>query len=229
MEKHTASGDSKTLPYVSYATFHNALGALVEHGLPPAIDKSVLNKFSGANQNLILSTLRFLGFTDAHDIPQEIFHSYQKAEPEKRKGILGLSIKENYPSQTKILAAATYLQLKDSFNNSNVKPSVKAKCLSFFLGAAKASGYSISNYIQKGLRERVPRKDSGPRKKKAPSGQKSTNKIIEDPEDPVIPEGMVSVPISIGVGRTWSVTIDENYTQEDFERFIQMAQIALKK
>src|SRR5688572_9738781 len=94
-------------PYVSYATFSNALTSLVEHGIPSQIDRSVLKQFSGFNQNLIFQAFRFMGFTNDKDEPTEHLHRYEKASPELRTEILGGLLKNRYPQQVKILANGT--------------------------------------------------------------------------------------------------------------------------
>ena len=220
----------KSPPYVSYSTFANALDSIAEHGAPHKIDRSVLKAFSGFNQTLLLSAFRYLGLTTDVDEPTPKLHEYCQADAEKRKGILGVLIKERYPQQTKILTSGSYQQLKDSFDMFGVQKGVKKKCISFFLVAVKATGYTISPYILKGLRTRGPRKEGAkkaPNKKPKERIQNDENTNDERSKPPDTPEGLVKVPIALGVGKTWYILLDEKHSQEDVKRFLQISQITL--
>lgn len=217
-------------PYVSYATFSNALTSVVEHGAPSQIDRSILKQFSGFNQNLIFQAFRFMGFTNEKDETTESLHAYEKATPEARKDILAQVLKSRYPDQVKVLENGTPQRLNDSFRDLTVEPSVKKKCVSFFLQMAKAADLPISVHILRSSRAQgsrsetarkrvsIQRKGNGPPKSPAPQ-----NEIMP------APQGMVQVPIAvgIGVGKTWHIMMDKNASVEEKSRFIQMAGIAL--
>lgn len=226
MESQEAS-NKKTLPYVSYATFSNALNSIVEHGLPPQIDRSVLTQFSGANQNLVMSTFRFLGLTNEKDEPTKKFEEYADADEEKRKGILSLLLKERYPNQVKLLLNGTYQLLKDSFDTAEVPASVKAKALSFFIGVARATGHQISAHIIKGMNARTVRRDGGSKKRTKVTTHSGDVDVLEEDEDVVLAEGMVRLPIPVGVGKTWYVIVGETYDKSDVEKFLQIVGITL--
>lgn len=214
-------------PYVSFSTFNHALTSIAEHGVPSQIDRSVLRQFSGANQNLIFQAFRFIGFTNEKDEPTEHLIRYAKGQPEEQKGILSEIIKKRYPDQVKILANGTSQQLKDSFKDLNVEPSVKQKCVTFFLQIAKVADLPISTHILRGSRSRSPRNGKG-----RTVGSKATRRSTSLPPPPllprdVVPPGMVSVPIAIGIGKTWTINIEENPAIEDMKRFVQMVKITL--
>jgi hypothetical protein len=221
----------KALPYVAFATFSNALSSLVEHGLPSQIDRSVLKQFSGVNQNLLFTAFRFMGLTNEIGEPTDKLHEYAKADQETRKAILATILKERYPEQVKILPNGTPQKLNDSFADINVEASVKKKCISFFLQMARACGLPVSAHIIKGARgtrNRGPRKD-GTKKPKATKTSGRGEAGSDQDEEITVPEGMVSVPISIGIGKTWAVVMDKTYTNEDLDRFCKVIQITLGK
>ena len=226
MEDVKSSPSKKTPPYVSYATFSTALASLCEHGLPPTLDRSVLKQFSGLNQTLLLSAFRYVGLTNEQYEPAEELQAFVKAEHEKRKEILGLLIKEHYPKQVKVLTHGTHQQLKDSVETGDVPSSVKAKCLSFFLGAAKATSYTVSNYILKGMRTRGPRQAT-----RKPTIKASAKNLAGDEETEndgsVVTQGMVAIPIAVGIDKTWQVIVDKSYHKDDVSKFIQIIQITL--
>src|SRR3990172_133726 len=41
------------------------------------------------------------------------------------------------------------------------------------------------------------------------------------------PEGMVRIPISIGIGKIWTLTMNQDYNVEDVDRFVQIVRITL--
>lgn len=229
MEKDKPSTVSTKYPYVSFATFASALVALADLGIPPTIDRSVLQQFSGANKGLLIQAFRHLGLTNSKDETQEVFHVYAKADPEKRKIILADLLKLHYPEQMKVLASGTIQNLKDTFNNTSVEASVKSKCIAFFLQTAKGSGLLISGHILKGARgTRGPRKEGA--KKIVPV--KSQPNINESGSgspsvDRELPKGMVAIPIAVGVGKTWQVIIDAKYQPADVKRFVRIIEITL--
>ena len=225
MSEEVNKENGKILPYVSFITFNTAITSIVEHGVPPTIDRSILQAFSGANQGLILRAFQYLGLTDQHDRPTERFVRYQAGSPEERKNVLQELLEENYPDQIAVIEHGTYQQLKDTFNSSNVQPSVKSKCISFFMSAAKASGITISPYIEQGMKARKPRKNSAPKKRKATPDPVGPQKSPKGPTDDVRPKGMVQVPIPLGPTKTWFITLDEKPDPGEVKRFLQIAEL----
>ena len=225
MSEEANKENGKTLPYVSFTTFNTAITSIIEHGVPPTIDRSVLKTFSGINQGLILKAFQHLGLTDQHDRPTERFVRYQAGSPEERKTVLQELLKESYPNQIAVIEYGTFQQLKDTFNYLNVQPSVKSKCMSFFMGAAKACGLAISNYIQQGTRIRRPRKNGSTKKKRTPSGTPNNHQTADTnpPSGDTPPKGMVRVPIPLGATKTWYITLDEKPDKVEVKRFLQIA------
>lgn len=215
-------------PYISFATFSNALTSLTEHGIPSQIDRSVLKQFSGFNQNLIFHAFRFMGFTNEKDEPTDDLHHYAAVSQEDRKGLLGDLLKKRYPEQVKILANGTSQRLNESFNDLNVESSVKKKCVSFFLQMAKTAELPISVHILKSSRTRGPRFEGG-RKRSMARVQRGENaaKRNSTEEPSSVPQGMISVPIAVGIGKTWSIMIERTPQQQEKERFVQMVKLAL--
>ena len=226
MDTKTSTLEQKTPPYLSFATFLNALNALAEHGIPGIIDRSVLKQFSGQNQGLILASFRFMGFTYEDDTPTDKLKEYAAADPEGRKAVLGYLIKDRFPNQVKILPNGTPNQLRLSFDYITAEASVKAKIISFFVQAAKEAGYAISPHILKGSRA-IGLKPPGARKARI---KEASNGQIDDtgnPQEENDLEGSTRLPIPIGPGKVWYVIVSKDHSAEEVDRFIKIVKIVL--
>jgi len=232
MEKVKSLATSNKFPYVSFTTFNSALDALAALGIPPKIDRSVLQQYSGANQGLLLQAFRYLGLINANDESTEAFHEYAQTDAENRMAVLGDLVKKHYPEQMKVLANGTMQNLKDTFNNTAVEASVKAKCLTFYLQTAKAAGLPVSGHILKGARgnrgPRGPRKE-GQKKTAGGKGQADSSGSGGSNDENETPKGMARIRIAVGLNKEWSITMSENYTKDELERFLKVVAITLDK
>lgn len=213
-------------PYVSFATFSNSLNAFAEHGVPAQIDRSVLARFSGGVQRHLIAAFRFMGLIDEENRPTREFREYAISDKEKRQEILNDLLSSRYREQVEILYDGTTQQLTSSFDNVKAKPSVKAKCITFFLKAAKEAGLTISPHIESGTRLRATRREAPRKRKKAVKARKRDDEPKDAPEIQEF-EGLVSLPISLGPNKVWYVHVDEQCTKDDVDRFTQIIGIVL--
>jgi hypothetical protein len=214
-----------TPPYLSALTVENILTSLVEKGVPQQLDRSVLSNVAGGVQRQLLSAFQYLGLTDNADKPTAIFKEYEKADPEQRKAVLGRILTARYPKQVQLLSDGTLQQLKDSFTTFQIEPSVRGKCVSFFLKMAKRAELKISSHIGKGIRSTGPRRNSKPKAKPPVDSQPKNAKKDHDEISP--PPGMIMTPIPLGPGKTWTIYVPAKPDAGDAERFIQVAKIVL--
>ncbi len=223
MAEDKEKSQEKVPPYISAATFFNALASLVEHGVPQQIDRSVLSKFSGGVQRQLILAFNYLGLIDDEDRPTERLKSYEKADEERRKIMLQELIRQRFPRQVSILPDGTLQQLQSSFSEFEIEPSVRAKCVAFLLNTAKRIGLPVGKHIAKGSRVRGTRK-AIKTKSKLPQ---STTKTKNDDDDFETFSDKVAMPIAIGPGKTWRIIVDKAHSKEDAGRFIQMIEIVL--
>lgn len=223
--KNKQNKERSTPPYVSFATFSNALASLAEHGVPTQIDRSVLGKFSGSTQAHVIHAFRSLGLTDKDNRSNDILRELASSDEERRKAILGDIIHSKFPEQVKVLPNGTPQQLRSAFDYTKVEPSVKAKCIRFFLNAAREAGLDISPHI-KSVRVPVPRKEAPTKRKKRVKKDKKDEKRDEVSEITEL-KGLTPVPISLGPNKVWYVHVDEQYTKDDVDRFTQIIGIVL--
>lgn len=213
-------------PYISFRTFSSAIDSLAEHGVPAKIDRSVLNRYSGSVQSQLMSVFRFFSFTNKDDSTTSIFHDYAKASPEEKKEKLDKLLRNHFPNQIKNLHDGTIQQLSDSFKDTKIKPSVKEKCIAFFLKASQEAGLDISSHILRGSRA-MPQKDAITKRKRKVSKVKKRKDEDQVQEGFEKTEGTSIIPIPLGSNKVWHIQVNDEHNNEDVERFTQIIKIIL--
>ncbi|MDV2494663.1 MAG: DUF5343 domain-containing protein [bacterium] len=228
MTKDVKNQSNDVPPYVSYATFSNAISSFAEHGVPAQIDRSVLGRLSGGVQRHLIAAFRFMGLIDDDNRPTDELRQYAKGDTKTRQKILTEILRSRYDRQLEILHDGTIQQLTSSFDNVKAKQSVKAKCITFFLKAARDAGFPVSPHIESGTRLRAIRKEA-PRKRKKAVKKKKIDEELEDTSEIQGFEGLVPLPISLGPNKVWYIQVEEEYGKDDVEKFTKMIGIALSK
>jgi hypothetical protein len=170
IDNGTDGGSTRTPAYVSFATLQTLLKALKTDGVPPQIDRSVLNKFSGGVQGQMKMALRSLDLMDG-DIPTDHLRKLVEAyETPAFDDLLAERLRASYPYVFKLdLMTATPTMFADAFKNAtNAKEDVLRKCRTFFLHAAKKANIPMGNRLASGSVPRSPN-GAGRRKSKAKS------------------------------------------------------------
>lgn len=211
-------------PYISSATFDNALASVVEHGVPQQVDRSVLSKFAGGTIRQLIQAFEYLRLIEEDGRPTDVLKAYEKADPDGRKTILAAQLRKCYPHQVSILPDGTPQQLQSSFSQFSIEPSVRAKCIAFLLGMAKRAGLPIGKHIAKSNRVRGPRKAAKAKpttdRLKRPKGAE-VHEEIHDADD------MVSTMIPVGPGKAWRIVTTKQPSKDEVSRFLQMVGIVL--
>jgi hypothetical protein len=213
-------------PYISTATFFNALTTMIEHGVPQQIDRSVLGKFSGGVVRQLVLAFQYLGLLTADSRPTDLLKAYEKADEQGRKKVLADAIRKHFPRQVSILPDGTLKQLHDSFSEFEIEPSVRQKCVAFLLNVAKRVDMTVGQHVAKGSRVRGPKKatKAKPKGVERPSGK---NDKEDDQDDPKDSPGMVTTSIPVSPGKTWQIVTTVTPTKEEVARFLQMVGIVL--
>ena len=218
----------RTPPYVSFKTFDNVITTLAENGVPNQIDRGVLNTLSGSVQRHILQTFRYLGLIDSTYQSTPLLRQLAQGNDTDRKATLREIIETYYPDQLQHLSNGTYNQIKGSFDDIGVPPSVKEKCINFFINAAQESGFEISKYAQRQRRSktttpkrRVRRKETKREDTAEPAAL--TPVLLHDEYG----EGKISTPIPVGSGQVWTLKHDKDYDESEVRRFIKIVEMVL--
>lgn len=215
-------------PYVSYSTFRNTLDSLKEKTLPAVIDASVLSSMSGSSRAALVAGLRFLELLTDDDRPTDTFKAIVKASPEERKPLFKSIIEKRYPESSKAVLDGTTMSLKKGFEY-DVSEAIKGKCVSFFMGLARDAGLPISAHIDNRVRIKRSSRPRGENIKRRPHGEpKGSNGNGHSAPD-LRKEGKEVVPITLGIGKVWEISVDAAHTDDDIYKFTEMIKLALMK
>lgn len=169
---------NRTPPYIPFSTLLTFLKALKADGLPPQIDKSVLNKLSGSAQGQLKVALKSLGLMEDEkptDLLAGLVDAYDTPAFEP---LLAERLKATYPYIFALdLMTATPTMFADAFKVTQAKEDVLRKCRTFFLHAAKRAGIPLGNRILTGSVPRAPSTNSARKKTKT---AKVTDKAVEE-------------------------------------------------
>ena len=156
-------------PYVSFKTFNTLLEDLRTHDIPNKFERTALTRFNGSNRVQLMSALRFLGLVSGDEATPALHALVNAKEPKAQVEELRRVLDDAYkPIMALNLQNTTTGELADAFRK-HYKPqdSVLPKCLSFFIGMAKAAHVDLGKRV---LQKARPGGGIGPRRVKRSPG-----------------------------------------------------------
>lgn len=141
--------DKVSPPYISLTTLNNFMEKLGAGAIPPRIDKGYLDKYSGAAQALLLSTLKLMSFID--EASGEVLDSLESAaHSEGRRKIEYRRFAEEFYSEQLALAAknGTSQMLEESFRKWGISGSTMRKAIVFYLHLVEYVGLPNSPHFK---------------------------------------------------------------------------------
>ena len=128
--------------YVAWKTFMTATGQL-EGVLPPQLDTSVFPNHAGSVKSQLLSTFRFLGFTEPDGRATESLRTWvedQAGRPE----LMGVVLREKYSAVLGLAEQnATPRQMHEEFTQMGVRGSTLRKAVTFFIKACELAEIAV--------------------------------------------------------------------------------------
>lgn len=168
-------------PYVPWRTFETYLDALKAFGptLPNVIDRDSMRTFSGATQTWLLHALRSLNFIDDGGVPKPRLNQIVHANADERKPMYRQVLEAEYPFIKGVnMQGVTPKQLEGAFEEAGATGDTVRKCMSFFVGMAKAADLPLSALVLKVRRRTTPRNGTTkPRAKKITEGMRISDSI----------------------------------------------------
>lgn len=137
---------------MSFATFNNFIVDLASRPLPPQIDRMMLDRKSGTDQNNLLSTLTAFDLIDQSQSVQPKLEALAVEDKEDRQAELAKIVREYYPSAVDLSERhGTQQQLVDIFREELGldSPDTRRKAITFFLHAVTEAGLPMSAHFKK--------------------------------------------------------------------------------
>lgn len=138
-------------PYLAYSRFQNFIVGLRQIGLPHRVDRSLMPRFSGAEQSAILTALRFLHLITLEGKPEKRLDELVAAEGDNWKAVMREAITSSYTflfdTPDFDVHRGTREQLEEQFREAGISGDTIRKSISFFLEAAKDTGIEVSVYF----------------------------------------------------------------------------------
>lgn len=195
-------------PYLSLTTLQNFLDRWNDGAIPPRIDKSALDNYSGGTQGILMTALRQIGYVDAEGRVMPALRA-SVTDIDARKAHLAAWARQFYAEQLGLAEqGATAGMLQESFASSGFSGSTLRKAIVFYLALVDYLGLPNSPHF------RAPKQSATPSsRKRAAKAQPSppTPSVVGAPIETVVaPKGEVTV-VRIGDVGTITVYVDAQW------------------
>lgn len=217
-----------TPPYPSFTSFWNSLENFHKNPIPPQIDRSVLTSYKGSVQTQILASYKFLGLMDDDNVPTSSMKTICSADEDERRSLVADLFKEKMPEQIDLLATGTYDLLKQSYSEYGLGAATRRRCIMFVYHAAKDTGLEVSALVERGIKsdtEKRPNQGKNKKQGKKPPKAETPREKTGLPPKP----GTKVLSIPLGLDKSWKVQVDDQYTEEDVDMFVEFVKRVLMK
>ena len=150
MEPSDAEG--MTPPWMSFQTFWKFLEDVASKPLPPKLDRSMMTSKSGTDQTNLITTMQTFGLIDEASRVQLVFESFQIADADGRKAMLGNWVHVQYGPALRVSAEnGTHQDLTNVFRDElgMTGADTRRKAITFFQHAAQHAGITLSPHFPK--------------------------------------------------------------------------------
>lgn len=161
MKSEQTAIDRGVPPYVSFRAFQKFLEDLRGRIMPTRVDRSVMNKRSGAVKSQLMNALRYLRLISPNGVATDRLARLVSSAGNDRAALLRETLNSSYPFLFKgfDLQRATPKLVEQRFREAGASGDTVRKCIAFFLAAAREANLPISPHIGAGRRSHVlPRK-----------------------------------------------------------------------
>jgi hypothetical protein len=209
---------------VTYTTFDNFINGLRESGIPNRIDRSVMDKLSGANQSFLMGALRFLGLTTETGTPTTALKAL--VEEKDNKQVLEGIIRDAYDflfTKDFNLQAATEAEVSERFRKKDLSGDTIRKAMSFFTLACGAAGIPLSPHL-KGKRG-GGRSNGNPRRPRKP---KTDTPAAVQHHDPHPEKGTYKYVLPLPNNRQVTVIAPMDISEKEIPRITKWMEVTLE-
>ena len=147
-------------PYVPFPLFEAAAEEM-GRAMPPRVDRHALPDLSRTDRSRIVVAFRFLGLTDAANVPGQALARWG-ADPAARPALMREILEDRYASVLALApAAAPPARMRDEIGKMGVSGDTRKRAVWFFLDAARFAGLRLPPEWERG-RTRRERPDDRP-------------------------------------------------------------------
>jgi hypothetical protein len=228
------STKTETPPYASYATFGNFINELRGASVLPArIDRHVLSKMSGSAQSALAACLKWLDLMDEAGVPTHKLVKLVETPEESSAEVLREILQDSYQflkDGSIDLQKGTGAQLEARFREYGIQGSTVAKCIAFFILAAKTAEIPLGPYM------RAPRVSSanGSRRKSKklqqellPIQEPSVELDVQQGIPDTMP-GFVKIPIPLHGMEDGAVFLPDNMTRVQWKYALKITKFLIE-
>jgi hypothetical protein len=213
-------------PYLSLTTLQNFLDRWGEGAIPPRIDRSALESYSGGTRSMLMSTLRQVGWVDSKDY---VLPALRDAitDVDARKAHLEKWARHYYAEQLALAEqGATAGMLHESFAEHGYSGSTLRKAIVFYLALVEYLGLPTSPHF------RAPKQSATPSsRKRGPRAQVPRALLPDEPAhprlSPAAPKGETTI-VEISDLATITVTVDAQWMRLPIETITTMREAIAK-
>lgn len=219
------NGGEEKPPYLSLTTLHNFLDRWGDGPIPPRIDKSALDTYSGGTQALLMSTLRLMGYVDREGVVLPALREAVR-DTDARRAHLNDWARHFYAEQLELAEQnATAQMLHESFAGHGYTGSTLRKAVVFYLSLADYLGLPNSPHF------RAPKQSATP-----PSRRRTKAAPVERTAQPAIPTPVAAAPsprgettvVRIGELATITITVDAQWMKLPVDTITSMREAVAK-
>jgi hypothetical protein len=228
----STDGESRPGPaYVAFPSLQTFFGQLKEHGIPPQIDRSIMQTFSGGTQSHLVSALRFLRLADSNNAPTPAIRELVDAVgTDKWAAALRPVIEEAYKDILGEcpIASATPQQVTDKLRAAGLEGSTLDKALRFFVQSMKEAKIEHSPYLGRRRKSSTQRRERIARRI-----AESSNPVVSlgdtgGGDDSTDSKDMISFPLHLPGKPVGKIVVPKSITPTDCKLIeAQMVVIAI--
>jgi hypothetical protein len=221
MPDDQSSGEDKP-PYLSLTTLLNFFDRWGDGPIPPRIDKSALDRFSGGTQAVLMSTLRLMGYVGPDGVVLPALRDAVR-DADARKAHLDHWARLFYAEQLKLAEqSATAQMLHESFAAHGYTGSTLRKAVVFYLSLVDYLGLPKSPHFRAPKQSGTPSSKRRTKATPVPNDGRPTAVAVQ-----ATPRGETTV-VKINGLATITITVDAQWMKLPIETITSMREAIAK-
>lgn len=209
-------------PYISFATLMNFLDRLGAGPIPPRIDKSALDTYSGGTQAILMVTLRTMDLIDSNGAVKPALREVATS-PDGRKAYFEAFTRQFYAEQLSLAAQnATAQMLLESFQRHGFQGSTLRKAIVFYLALVEYTGLPTSPHFKP---PKQPATGARSRSRPRPGAKPTPGVVRSQPLSALTAPGAETRTIYIGDSARITLTVQAQWLDLPIDVLTSLRQV----